>query len=89
MTDIGIRELKAKTSKVVQNVRRRHARYIITHRGLPVAMLVPIDETLAKTPSTTAQADDVWAKLTQLGEHLAHDRPANESSADVLSEMRR
>jgi prevent-host-death family protein len=89
MTDIGIRELKAKASKVVQNVRRRHVRYIITHRGRPVAMLVPIDETLTQPPLTTAQTDDVWAELTQLGERLAQNWPTNQNSAEALSEMRR
>jgi prevent-host-death family protein len=89
MTDIGIRELKSRTSKVVENVRRRRARYIITHRGLPVAMLVPLDETITITASTSAQADEVWAKLSQIGEHLAQDWPANQNSTDVLSGMRR
>jgi prevent-host-death family protein len=89
MADIGIRELKARASQVVENVRRRRTRYVITHRGRPVAMIVPLDNTVAQTVATVERADEVWLKLTQLGESLAHDWPTDKSSADTLSEMRR
>jgi prevent-host-death family protein len=41
---VGIRELKNRTSEIVRAVRERGARYIVTHRGRPVGLLLPVDE---------------------------------------------
>jgi prevent-host-death family protein len=35
MREIGVRELKVKTSEIVRNVRQRRVSYIITYRGRP------------------------------------------------------
>lgn len=43
MEQIGIRELKARASELVRAVKERRARYIITRRGEPVAVLLPVD----------------------------------------------
>lgn len=58
MPEIGIRELKARISQVVQAVKKRRPRYVIKVGGKPVAMLVPFDIELPRPP-----ADDVWARL--------------------------
>jgi prevent-host-death family protein len=42
MEEIGIRELKARASEVVRAVKERRARYVITQRGRPAAVLVPL-----------------------------------------------
>jgi prevent-host-death family protein len=44
-----MRELKIKASEIVLTVRERLSRYIITHRGRPVAAFVPIEEIIAET----------------------------------------
>jgi prevent-host-death family protein len=89
MPDIGVRELKARTSQIVRNVRKRRARYIVTYRGRPVAQLTPIEE-VASTNALPAQpADEIWNELTLLGQRLAESWPAGIAGADVLSEMRR
>jgi prevent-host-death family protein len=41
---VGIRELKNRTSEIVRAVRERGARYIVTHQGRPVGLLLPVDE---------------------------------------------
>ena len=43
MEEIGIRELKARASEVVRAVKERRARYIITQRGKPAIILLPLD----------------------------------------------
>jgi prevent-host-death family protein len=65
MEEIGIRELKARASEVVRAVRERRVRYLITQRGRPVALLVPLDA-LPPQPN----ADEVWARLERIREEL-------------------
>lgn len=45
MPQVGIRELKNRTSEIVRAVRERGAQYIVTHQGHPVGVLLPVDET--------------------------------------------
>lgn len=90
MPDIGIRELKARASEVVREVRESRARYVVTHRGRPVALITPLasgDESDRSDLMTTA--DSAWDELTQLGEDIGRDWQAPKSSVELLSEMRR
>jgi prevent-host-death family protein len=93
MTDIGVKELKARASQIVRNVRQRRSRYVVTYRGRPVAMLVPLDvpEPAAGARRGEAGPADAqeWGELIRLGRELAKTWPAGRSSADALSEMRR
>jgi prevent-host-death family protein len=82
--EIGVRELKAKASEIVREVRERNARYVITHRGRPVGVLVPLGEA-----STEPSEADVWGRLVRLGNEIAEGWPSGLSSGDVLSDMRR
>ena len=41
MPDIGIRELKTRVAEIVREVREQRARYVVTHQGRPVALLLP------------------------------------------------
>jgi len=41
---VGIRELKARTSEVMRKLREERAEYVITYRGKPCAILLPVDE---------------------------------------------
>ena len=43
MAEIGIKELKASASRVIDEV-EEGAAYIVTKRGRPAAVLLPIDE---------------------------------------------
>ena len=89
MPDIGVRELKAKASQIVRNVRKRRTRYVVTYRGRPVAQLTPIEEVASPSAFPAPPADEVWKELTHLGQRLAQSWPTDTASADVLSEMRR
>jgi prevent-host-death family protein len=73
MDDLGIRELKAKASEILRNVRERGSRYVITHRGRPVAVLGPVEKT---------HVDD-------LGEQVGRSWSSEQSSAEILAGMRR
>jgi prevent-host-death family protein len=81
--EIGIRELKTHVSEVVRAVKETRARYVITQRGKPAALIIPLD-----AAPTKAQGDDVWERLEKLGEEIAKGKTSDKSIVDILSEMR-
>jgi len=82
--EIGIRELKSRASEVVRAVKEERARYVITQRGKPAALIVPLD---AAPPEKAA--DDVWERLERLGEEISKGWESEKSAVEILSEMRR
>ncbi len=84
MEKIGIRELKARASALVRAVKEQRARYVITHRGEPVAVLLPVD---AVPPAR--DPDEVWARLEAIREALGQGWQSEKSAVEILSEMRR
>jgi prevent-host-death family protein len=90
MPDIGVRDLKTRASEIIRNVRERRARYIITYRGRPVGLLIPLEEAgLASLPPAAEPATAAWDELTRLGEEIGREWRSPLSSAELLSEMRR
>jgi prevent-host-death family protein len=83
MEEIGIRELKARASDV-RAVKEQRARYIITQRGVPVAVIIPIDAILAQKNS-----GESWDKLMEIRRKLGAGKQNTKSSVEILSEMRR
>lgn len=82
--EIGIRELKAHASELVQAVKEERARYVITKRGKPVALIIPVD---AAPPA--GSADQVWDRLAQIGDDLSKDWKSDKSAVEILAEIRR
>ncbi len=90
MPDVGIRELKARASQIVRQVREERARYIITCRGRPVALLTPLEPGQPLGIEATPEADaSAWEELTQLGEEIGRGWQASVTSAELLLDMRR
>lgn len=88
MSDIGVRELKARASEVVRKVKEQRARYVITHRGRPAALLIPIDE--ANVPAAmVGENATAWDDLVCLGQKIAAGWQSEKSSTELLSELRR
>jgi len=86
MAEIGVRELKARASEVIRAVRECRARYIITYRGKPVGVLLPLDEA---TEAETVVGEDAWDELAQLGEEIGREWQSPLTSTELLSDMRR
>ncbi len=84
LQEIGIRELKARTSEVVRSVKEGRARYVVTQRGVPVAVIIPIE---ALPPEKSA--DEVWERLMKIREELGKGWQSEKSAVEILSEMRR
>lgn len=83
--EIGIRELKSRASEVVRAVKEERARYVVTQRGKPVAVIIPMDAVPPEKDST----DDAWDRLMKLREELRKGWQSEKSAVDILSEMRR
>jgi prevent-host-death family protein len=88
MSEIGLRELKIHASEIVRSVREERARYVITQRGRPVAVLLPLDEPLAQAAASETTGM-VWDDLTRLGEAFGRAWQSSQTSTELLSEMRR
>lgn len=85
MPEVGVRELKVRASEIVRDLRDRGTRYIITYRGRPVGVLVPLEE--ARLSETSGS--DPWAELVRLGEEIGQGWRSPLTGAELLSGMRR
>jgi prevent-host-death family protein len=85
MVDIGVRELKIHASEIVRKVNEKRARYIVTLRGRPVAAIIPLEET---QPGSLGESP-AWDELLSLGQKIGQNWQAEQSSAEILSNMRR
>jgi len=90
VAEIGVLELKTHASVIIRAVREEHARYVVTHRGKPVGLLLPLDDAADQPDSVDdLSRDDAWEELTRLGQQIAQGWPAGLAGAELLSEMRR
>lgn len=81
MAEVGIRELKNRTSEIVREVREEQAEYVITYRGQPVARLVPI--------VTEEDAGQALEELERLSQEVSAQWKSDKSAVELLTEMRR
>jgi prevent-host-death family protein len=84
MSELGIRELKKRASEIVRAVKENRSRYVITLRGRPVAVLMPLEDAPVSPSEPSA-----WEQLVALGEQIAQKWTAEHDSAEILSGMRR
>ncbi|MEW5957191.1 MAG: type II toxin-antitoxin system Phd/YefM family antitoxin [Chloroflexota bacterium] len=90
MPHIGIRDLKIHASEIMRQVRDERRRYIITYRGQPVGVLLPLpvaeveEQLLDKSPAV-----DPWEELTELGQEISAGWQSPQTGAEILSDMRR
>ncbi len=86
MSEIGIRELKAKASELVRHVAEDHAVYTITRRGRPVGVLAPADFV---APATSAKKREAWDRLQEMWRRFDASPPPKKSAVQELFDMRR
>lgn len=86
MPRIGVRDLKIHVSEVVRDVRETRARYVVTHRGEPVAVIVPYSAEEAEGPLSREEA---WARFWETGEKLAREWKSPLTAVEILDEIRR
>ena len=86
MADIGVRELKIHASEIVRKVKEKRMRYVVTHRGRPVAAIIPIEEA---QPDSSKDGITAWDELISLGQQISKGWQSKQSSTEILSDMRR
>lgn len=87
MPEAGVRELKSRATRILREVRDRRARYVITFRGKPVALLAPLDT--AEHASPAARGEQVWDELVRLGDEIGRGWRSSLTTVKLLSTMRR
>ena len=81
MAEVGVRELKNRTSEIVRAVREERVEYTITYRGKPAARLVPIAD--------EDGGERAWQELERLSQEISSRWQSEKSAVELLSEMRR
>jgi prevent-host-death family protein len=90
MAEVGVRELKTRASEIIRDVREQRTRYVITHRGHPVGLLIPLEEAGSGSPAATGEpTTTAWDELVRLGEEIGRGWRSPLTSTEILSEMRR
>lgn len=93
MPQVGIRELKNDTSEIIRAVREERAEYVVTLRGRPVALIVPVDEGWAEAEASRAarQRDDAafWERMAALGAEIAAKWQSDKTGVELVAEQRR
>lgn len=90
MEEVGVRELKAHASEIIREVRERRARYVVSVRGRPAAVLLPIEAgSLPVLEDLDEGEADPWSELERLGHEIGKDWDSPLTSAELLSQMRR
>ncbi len=84
---IGVKELSTRTSSIVQQVKEEAAAYVITHHGLPVALLRPISKQNTET-LLNQDAAAAWQNLLETGKLLAKSRRNQKSALEILEKTR-
>jgi prevent-host-death family protein len=85
---IEVSELMARASKVIQAVREQQARYTVTYRGRPVAVLLPLYSEQEVTALDANHETAVWDELSRLGAEIGRGWKSPQTSAELLSNMR-
>jgi prevent-host-death family protein len=94
MARVGVRELKNQTTEIIRQVRENRAEYVVTYRGRPVAVLLPVDEAwlaqeTERAIETVEPGQDVWAELEALREEIGRSWQSDKTGIELVSEQRR
>ena len=94
MPQVGIRELKNDASEIIRAVREERAEYVVTLRGRPVAVILPVAEGWQETEAGRAAAAtranaDFWDRMAALRAEIAAKWQSDKTGVELLEEMRR
>jgi prevent-host-death family protein len=94
MMYVGVRELKNEASEVIRAVRERQAKYVVTFRGRPVAVILPVPSAasfdLERAVASEDQGDaDYWAELDALRAEINAKWQSDKSGVELVAEQRR
>ena len=84
MTEIGIRELKQRTSEILRHVREEKETISITYRGRVVARLTQVDKVGRKELDS-----QVWTSMDELAAEIGARWPVGATAVEAVREQRR
>jgi len=87
MRTVGVRELRANTSKVLHDVSAHGEVISITRHGRIIARLVPAGEASSQTAQAGVEA--AWADLDRLAEEISARWPEGMSATEAVARDRR
>jgi len=82
MIQVGIRELKQKTSELIRMVREEGKGLQITYHGNVVALVVPVSK------KSTQEVDAAWSSLDTIAAEIGARWPTDITSVDAIVEGR-
>ncbi len=85
MSQVGVRDLKTHASKILEEVEHQRSRYVITKRGRPVGVLLPVED----APAKEATSSSAWEDLERLGEQISRNWTSEKTTLEILDEIRR
>ncbi len=88
MLEIGIRELKNQTSRIIRAVREDRVEYVVTVHGRPVAVLRPFDDADAQRLRRAALAESM-AEMQDLAQKIAAAWRSPKTGVELVAEQRR
>jgi prevent-host-death family protein len=94
MPRVGIRELKNEASEIIRAVREDRVEYVVTYRGKPVAVILPVAEDWQEAEARRAAAAarenaDFWNRLEALGAEIAARWQSDQTAVELIEEQRR
>ncbi len=89
METVGVRELKARASEIVEAVQTEGKRYQVTKRGKPVALIIPAHADGLPDSEDIDHDERVWADIDELAKEISRRWPKGVSAVEALSADRR
>ena len=94
MPQVGIRELKNEASEIIRTVREDRVEYVVTHRGRPVAVILPVAEDWQESEAARAAAAArenaaFWERMEALRAEIAAKWQSDKTGVELVEEQRR
>lgn len=94
MPQVGIRELKNETSEIIRAVREDQAEYVVTFRGQPVAVILPVGQAMQHRSAEqllfeSREHADFWARMDALAAEIDAAWTSEKSAVELIEEQRR
>lgn len=94
MPQVGIRELKNDASEIIRAVREEQAEYVVTLRGRPVAVILPMAEgwqeaATERVVATTRTNTDFWDRMAALRAEIGAKWQSEKTAVELIEEQRR
>lgn len=94
MPRVGVRQLKNEATEILRNVRENRAEYVITYRGRPVAVILPLDRAFLEEETRRAAravepGEELLAELESLRREIDRRWRSDRTAVDLVTEQRR